>query len=30
VLRGVRAAGGDAAAFVIDNRQLNHEWGPWM
>lgn len=30
VVSSLRAWGGTTDEFVIDNRQLNHEWGPWF
>ena len=28
--KGGRACGGDGTSCVVDNRQQNHKWGPWM
>ena len=28
--KGGKACGGDSTSCVVDNRQQNHKWGPWM
>jgi hypothetical protein len=30
VMAALRQYGGTTDEFVVDNRQLNHAWGPWM